>query len=206
MASRIPLSGDEEQRLLIAIQAWPLRDQALIQVGLRTGFRACELSSLTVGQVWDGSQVAGEITVSRCNLKGGRGVRRRAVRSRTVPLGAGPRGILHAYLSARQARQNGCLAPREPLFKSAKTSVRGLTPWTINYLVKRACALAGLPQSARYGSHTMRKSFCRRLYQATGKDINLTRAAMGHSDVGITQRYLSVSDDEVRAAILAVQA
>lgn len=206
MPARIPLHPAEEKQLLQAINAWPLRDRSLIELGLRTGFRASELSSLTVGQVWDGHRVADELTVSRRNLKGGRGQRRRAVRSRTVPLGDSPKAILHEYLTSRIRTQGGeSIQPSEPLFKSAKTSPRGLAPWMINHLVKRACALAGLPQNGRYGSHSLRKSFCLRIYKASGNDINLTRAAMGHSDVGITQRYLSVSDDEVRSAILAIQ-
>jgi integrase len=205
MPSRISLTSDQERLVLQAITAWSLRDRSLIELGLRTGFRASELSSLTVGQVWDGASVAGELTVYRRNLKGGRGVRRRAVRSRTVPLGNSPRAILGEYLHSRLSQQEGPIPPSEPRFKSAKSSVIGLTPWSINYLVKRACGLAGLPSNGRYGSHSLRKSYCSRIYQATHHDICLTMRAMGHSRVTTTQHYLSVSDDEVRSAILAIQ-
>lgn len=205
MATRIPLTPDQERLVLQAIAGWPLRNRCLIEIGLRTGFRASELSSLTVGQVWDGTTVSDELTISRRHLKGGHGLRRRAVRSRTLPLGPAPRAILQEYLTSRLRRQGGILPPLEPLFKSAKTSDGGLNPWMINCLVKRACALAGLAGD-RYGSHSLRKSYAARIYHVTGHDINLTRAAMGHANISTTQHYLSVGEDAVRRAILAISA
>lgn len=64
------------------------RDRALLVVGAGTGFRIQELTSLTVGQVWDGTAVTKEVTISRRDLKGGQGVYMRSVRSRRVPLAA----------------------------------------------------------------------------------------------------------------------
>lgn len=74
----------------------------------------------------------------------------------------------------------------------------------INQLVQRACVLAGMPQHGRWGSHTMRKRFAKRLYEATGRDINLTRAGLGHRDIATTQRYLEVSASDIRSAILSI--
>ena len=207
MASRIPLNAAEESRLLAAISHWPLRDQLLVEFGLSTGFRAHELCSVRVGQVWDGTAVFYEVTVSRRNLKGGCGVRRRAIRSRTVPLGDRLRANLNNYLRSRRDHQGGQLLAVEPLFKSAKSTAPGgsITPWTINYLVKGACRLAGLPANGRYGSHSLRKSFAQRIYRSSGNNLIITMMAMNHSDVRVTQRYLPVEADEVRSAILAAQ-
>ena len=55
-------------------------------LGCVTGFRIQELLSITVSQVWDGFDVVREVAVSRRDLKGGRGLYRRSVRSRRVPL------------------------------------------------------------------------------------------------------------------------
>ena len=202
MATRIPFSAADEQALHRATASWPLRDRVLFELGLRTGFRARELASITLGQVWDGTDVAQELTVSRQNLKGGSGVKRRAVRSRTVPLVASLRSLLRDFVASRQS--SGPVELHAPLFPSRKGS-RALSPWTINHLVKEACADAGLPRSDRYGSHSLRKTFCARVFAATGNNLVLTQAAMGHSDIRITQRYLPVAEGEVRAAILAAQ-
>ncbi|MBI3884374.1 MAG: tyrosine-type recombinase/integrase [Opitutae bacterium] len=202
MATRIPLTPDDERNVLHAISGWKLRNRCLIEFGLRTGFRASEIGSLTIGQIWNGTRVRDEVTISRRYLKGGRGLHRQGVRSRTVPLAPAVRTLIHDYIQER-LRRNPNLASHEPVFRSTQTA-GGIGRWMINALVKRACAQAGLPQNGRYGSHTLRKSFAQRIYRATGHDINLTRAALGHRDIATSQRYLTVSEDEIRAAILAV--
>lgn len=158
-----------------------------------------------MGHVWDGVCVREAVSLERRHLKGGHGVRCRSVRTRTVPLGAAVRERLGDYLAYRRGRCAGNLDPRAALFVSGRGG-RGLTRWRINALVQMAAAQAGLPGGGRYGSHSLRKSFCRQVYAASGRDINLTRAAMGHCDIGTTQRYLSISDDDVRAVILAIPA
>lgn len=151
MATRIPLTLDDERRVLCAIRSWKLRNRCLIEFGLRTGFRASEIGSLTIGQVWDGTQVRDEVTVARCHLKGGRGVRRRAVRSRTVPLAPAAKAILLDYLASCLRHQDGILAPHEPLFKSTQNS-GGIGRWMINALVKRACARPAFRKTAVTGA------------------------------------------------------
>ena len=203
MPARTPLTNDQINLVHHAIRGWKLRDRCLLQVGFSTGLRATEIGSLTIGQVFDGAQIRDELTVFRRYLKGGRGLRRRAVRSRTVPLGAATKAILRAYLDERQIQQGWVLQPQEALFRSTQ-GPGGLKRWMINAIVKRACATACLPDRF-WGSHSMRKSFCRRLYEASGKDINLTRVGMGHSSITVTQAYLTVAEDDVRAAILRSQ-
>jgi site-specific recombinase XerD len=63
---------------------------------------------------------------------------------------------------------------------------------------------AGLDSRESYGTHTLRKTFCRKVYLATGHDINLTRAVMGHASVFTTQQYLYVADEEGLAAVRAI--
>lgn len=204
MATRLPFTPTDEQTVLRAIANWKPRDRCLIHFGLNTGFRASELSSIRVGQVWTGQAVRDEITVARVCLKGGRGVRRRSVRSRTVPLNVCAKAALNDYLTLRQ-RRDGQLDPAASLFRSTQTG-RGLLRWRINTLVRRAAEAAGLPSPERYGGHSMRKRFCHRVYEATGHDINLTRIAMSHAQISTTQRYLFADESAVRSAILAIGA
>lgn len=41
------------------------------------------------------------------------------------------------------------------------------------------------------GTHSMRKTFAKHIYDVTGNDIMETKAALGHSNVATTQNYLS---------------
>lgn len=202
MATRVPLQGDAESRVLSHVRGcWKNpRNRCLIEFGLRTGFRASEISALRIADVWNGTDVRAAVTLARRFLKNGRGVHRAAVRSRTVPLSEATRSVVRDYIEHRRARE-GALDPDSPLFKSTQSPGRGIGRWMINVLVKRACAQAGLPQHGRWGSHTLRKSFAHRVYEASGHDINLTRAALAHRDIATTQRYLTVCEEELQATI-----
>ena len=202
MSSRIPFTIEDERRVLAAIATFPARDRCAIILGINTGFRASELASIKIGQIWDGTQVRQEITVARRDLKNGRGLRRRSVRSRTVPLNAAARAALTEYLHERQI-QRGQLGPLEALFRSMRTG-RGLSRWRLNAIVHQVAHAAGLSPDGRYGTHTLRKTFCRRVHEVLGRDINLTRQAMGHRYVTTTQAYLEPDPAAVRSAILSI--
>ena len=202
MSSRIPFTVEDERRVLAAIATFPARDRCAILFGINTGFRASELAAITVGHVWDGNQIRPEITLARRNLKGGRGAQRRSVRSRTLPLNEAARAALKSYLDER-LKQRGRLDPPEALFRSGRTG-RGLSRWRLNAIVHRVVRAAGLDPGGRFGTHSLRKTFCARVHQAVGRDINLTRQAMGHRYVMTTQAYLEPDPTAVRSAILSI--
>ena len=175
------------------------RDRALILFGLNTGFRACEHARITVGHVWDGENIRDEITLGRQALKGGRGAYRAGLRSRTVPLNAEARTALAEYLAWRA--QNGQILEGGAFLFPNPRSGRGLSRWQVTRIVKRLARLAGAPGTDRYGSHSLRKSFCASVYAASGRDINLTRAIMGHTNIATTQRYLEVQTEDIRRTL-----
>lgn len=205
MAGRKPLFENELPRVYAALAGFPLRDQALVTLGLNTGFRISELLSLNVGDVWDGAQVRAQLKVTRAKMKGGRGVRRKAVTSRTVPVNECATIILRQYLFARFG--SGCdpVALTVPLFPSRFHGVR-LTRWRANLIVHAVVARAGLDGSGDYGTHTLLKTFCRAIYKRTKHDLNLTRAVMGHSSCATTQKYLHVAEEEIASAVLGLGA
>jgi integrase len=199
---RIPFLPGEEARVLEALRGFSARDQCFILLGLHTGFRASELGAISIGHVWDGAAVRHEISLARRNLKGGRGLRRRSVRARTLPLNAAARTAIGNYLRDRLVRRES-LRPDEALFRSRKTG-RGLSRWQLNVILHRVIVAAGLPPDGRYGCHTLRKTFARKVHRALGGDINLTREALGHRHVTTTQAYLEPDPVRVRSAILAM--
>ena len=201
MPGRKPLLENDEPLVIAALRDFSLRNQALIILGLNTGFRITELLSLTVGQVWDSGKVKPQVMVSRAQLKGGRGCHRKTIVSRSVPINAAAAAVLEQYLFERFG--SGPADPALPLFPSR---VRGgaLMRWQANQIVHAVFAKAGLGTPESYGTHSLRKTFARKVYSATGYDINLTRAVMGHSDISTTQRYLHVDEAEMVAAVQAI--
>lgn len=187
MPARDPFTTDDEQKLLATLPALPLRDQALLLVGIDTGFRARELGAVTLRHVLDETGAVREkLVLERRHLKHGSGLYRHKIRSRAVPLTARSRQALQRYLAVRLGK--AAVDPHAPLFLSRTGG--GLSIWQINRLVHAFARRAGCPADRHYGSHSLRKTFARRVHEACGRDINLTRVALGHASVLVTQRYL----------------
>lgn len=68
-----------------------------------------------------------------------------------------------------------------------------------NAIVHTVQAKADIDGNGNYGSHMLRKKFCRKIYKMTQNDLNLTRAVMGHSSCATTQKYLHVDEEEMKA-------
>lgn len=201
MSGRKPLLEKDEPRVSASLAEFPLRDQALIELGLNTGFRITELLSLTIGQIWEAGRVKAQVKVTRAKLKGGHGCRRKAIASRSVPLNATVAAMLEQYLFARFG--SGEPDPTLPLFPSRQAG-RALSRWQANRIVHAVFEKAGLGSAESYGTHSLRKTFCRRVYAATKYDINLTRAVMGHTNISTTQKYLHIDDAEMTAVVNAI--
>jgi integrase len=200
MAARKPLLDHELAALHAVLDRFSLRDQAVVGVGLHCGFRASEYLPLSVGAVALGNgTIKDHLTVSRARMKGGQGARKRSVTSRSVPLNAAVKAILQKYFFARFG--SGPLDLEAPLFPSRKHAHR-LSRWRANVILHAIFEAAGLHQHEFYGTHTLRKTFCRLVHRNTKNDINLTRAVMGHRFCNTTQAYLHVEESEIAQAVL----
>jgi integrase/recombinase XerC len=132
-------------------------------------------------------------------------MRRKGITSRTVPVNEAATQALQRYLFARLGERKGEVAATAPLFLSRFHRLR-LTRWGANDTVHAVLAKAGIDGNADYGTHSLRKSFCRQIYKGTGNDLNLTRAVMGHSSCSTTQKYLHVDEEEIVSAIMGLGA
>lgn len=66
-----PLNEAEIVRLLDACQGrYRARNVALILMGAYCGFRIKETLSIRIKDIWDGTEIAREVTVSRAFMKG----------------------------------------------------------------------------------------------------------------------------------------
>ena len=181
------LTDPEIQLILTKLET--KRDKALFVLGLKTGFRISELLSLTWEQVYSG-QVLDRVKVRKCNTKG-----RKA--SRDVVLHPLAKEAILAYASHAKEFRSELTGP---LFKS-RTGCQSITRYQAHKILKKAYHLAGL--TGHVATHSMRKSFAKKVYQNLKYDLLATRDALGHSSITNTIKYLEVNQDAVDAAILA---
>lgn len=169
------------------------RDRMLVIVGTNVGYRITELLTLTVGQVLspDGGIVR-EVTVTRADLKGGKGVRKRSVHSRRVVLNERARGAIRDYLASLS-----CLPSAEQfLFRSREGSNRPLHRTQAHRILKQICRTCGL-DATRVSTHSLRKTFVRAIYDASNHDLIRTQGIVGHASPLVTARYLESTQTEL---------
>lgn len=166
-----------------------MRDKALFVLGVRTGFRISELLSLKVDDVRTGGQIADRITVSRRNTKGKRA-------SRSIALHHEAKEAIQAYIESV-----GGISPGHFLFLSSKSG-KAITPQHAWRILDAAFKAAGIDGNT--GTHTMRKTFAKNVYEIMGGNLLGAQKALGHKSLTSTAHYLSFSDeDEIDQAVLS---
>ena len=197
MAGRRALIPLEERMLLSVVRELPPRDRCLITAQWFTGFRISEILSLTVGSVLRSGEIVSKIGVAPRNMKGGYG------RTRWIPVLPELHRALESYLGWLRRRLE--LSAGMPLFLSREGdrdgNLRLLTRESARRIMHAAFAAAGVENDGRLGTHTLRKTWARKVYKNSGNDIMILKAALNHSDVSVTQKYLEADEDEVMAAI-----
>lgn len=200
MPGRRPLSIPEERKLLRALRRTPARDAALVTAQLMTGFRISEILSVTVGQVWRDGAVLTRLGIAPRKMKGGYG------RTRWVPILPTLRRALERHLHCLARRYE--LTPDLPLFLSRQSepdgSARALSRESAHRIVHAAFRRAGIVNDGRLGTHTLRKCWVRATYLGGHRDIHLLCAALQHSSVAVSARYLEVDAEELERAMRAI--
>jgi integrase len=196
MAGRRALTPTEERILLATVRRLRPRERALITTQWFTGFRISEVLSLKVGQVQRDGAILPRIGIAPRHLKGHYGT------TRSIPVLPELERALKSHLHWLNLKY--AVGRDTPVFPSQKlTSDGALQPIQrarAAAIIKGALLRAGIPND-RLGTHSLRKTFARSVYEQSGNDIMVLRCALGHSDVSVSQRYLEVSEDAVNAAI-----
>jgi integrase len=163
------------------------RDRALLTLGVRSGFRISELLSLRVSDVTEHGDVVRHLTVQRRNMK-------KKVRSRTVPLHEEARSSLRDLIKSEQLSNDSWL------FRSRKGFNRPISRVQAYRAIRQAADARRL--SGRIGTHSMRKTFAKAIYERSGRDLMMTQKALGHASIDSTVRYLSFDSQALDNAIL----
>ena len=197
MAGCRPLSSSEQRNLRRALRKASPRDRALVTTQLLTGFRISEVLSLTVGSVFKNGQLVSKIGIAPRNMKGGYGV------TRWVPVLPTLARALEEQLAWLRKRYE--LTPDLPLFLSRQDNpdgtARSVNRESARQIIRQTFAAAGIEDDGRLGTHALRKTFAKQVYEASGKDLMVLKKALNHSSVSVTQRYLEVVEDDVMKAI-----
>jgi integrase len=184
-----PLTKREFTQVVQALTGhFALRDQALVILGERTGFRVSELLSLHVGDVYRDGRIQDWVSVPKRVVK-------RQTQGRTLPLHPQAKRALRAWLEVYGQ------APDLVLFPSRKGINKPLTRVQAWQILQKAARTVGL--SGRVGLHSLRKKFGQEVYQALDYDLEGTRQLLGHKWVTSTQAYLGSDPKRLRAAVLA---
>lgn len=174
----------------------------LIIAGTQVGYRITELLTWTVGQVLgaDGDIVR-EVTVTRADLKGGNGLRKRSVRSRRVVLNERAREVIRDYIASL-----GCVPPANQfIFQSRSGANRPISRTQAHRILKGLCRECGI-DATRISTHSLRKSFVRAVYDASGHDLVRTQRIVQHASPLTTARYLESTQTELDELVLGLGA
>lgn len=169
---------DEEQSLVL--RQLCVRDQLLFVMGLRTGFRISELLSINLEDVWsETSGIKPTIKLHKRNTKG-------KIESSIMPMHPQVIPYLTLYIYDLPYSSG-------PLFMSRRGS--RLERSTYHRNLERALALAGI--EGHVATHSLRKTFAKKFYEASDKDLLMTQKALRHKSLTNTVSYLAVDDEVV---------
>jgi len=173
MTGCIPLA---ESDILKVADSLSLRDRALLFLGVTTGFRITELLSLTVADVWDGNAVRASVSVARRNTKTKSEGRTKAIVEPAI-------AAIRQYMLSRTNSK-----PHHALFASRKGIGKPISRVQAWQVINDSAEKAGL--TGKIGTHTMRKTYAKKVYESTNGDYMKAKYALGHRSVASTESYL----------------
>lgn len=172
----------------------PTRDACILTLGIRTGFRISELLSLNLIDVYREGNVVEYVRLDKNRLKGKQ-------RSRAVPIHPEAKECLEKYIHTinwMHARIKTLHPENIPLFFTKNWHRMDRSNYWMN--LKKAVQSTG-ESTERIGTHSMRKAFAKKFYQASGDDLFKLQHALDHSHIGTTVKYLQVNMEEINELI-----
>jgi len=170
-----------------------LRDKALFIFGIKEGYRISEILSVKVRDVFKGEKVLDSITVKRANMKG-------KLEGRTLVLHPDVKKALSDWLLVLSKEEG--FSPDMYLFRSRKGGNRPISRVQAFRILKEKFSENNM--TGNLGTHSLRKSFCAKVYEKLGHDLVSTQKATGHRNIQSLISYLSFDEEKVKEAILSL--
>ncbi len=174
-----PFKRKELWTIRIRLQlAGRTRDLALFNLAIDSKLRGCDLVSLRVGDVAQGSHVLARATA----------VQRKTGQPVRFELTKQTREAISAWIAAAHLRSE------QFLFPSRLSASPHLSTRQCSRIVKGWAALIGLDPET-YGTHTLRRTKATLIYRQT-KNLRAVQLLLGHSKLESTVRYLGIEVDD----------
>lgn len=163
-----------------------VRNRALVIFSLNSGLRVGELTSLNIGDVFNG-HIKKELRIRKEIAKGRR--------ERTVPLNMKARSTIRELLDFNDKRGYG-RDENDPLFVSKRG--RRITPRQVENIIKQLREDSGI--DVEMTPHTLRHTFATRL-RKKGADLRVIQTLLGHKNLATTQIYTWVDREDLEKAV-----
>jgi integrase len=189
-----PLDDDEISELLIALGSTQsgARDQTLAILGITTGFRISELLSLRIRDLTTNGNLNAYIRIPASRMKGKKRPRSAQLAPRAIP-------YVEAWLAELNDRRLD--GGNRPLFPGRKHG-NAITRVQAHRIMRDAFQHAGIEGAqGELSTHTLRKTFAAKMWEAHGQNIWKVQNALGHASPASTVAYLSFEDSEQAAAV-----
>jgi len=156
-----------------------LRDKAILELLFSTGLRVSELTNLKIEDI--------NLEKDEFHVKGKGG------RVRVVFLSNQAKYWLKKYLDQRKDLSPALFVRTD---KAGENNIlKGLTPRSVQRLVKKYAKVAGLTK--RVTPHSLRHTFGTDLLRS-GADIRSIQALLGHKNISTTQIYTHITDTHLK--------
>lgn len=165
------------------------RDLCLIELGFHTGLRVQDILSLKISDV--ARKSGGKWQIARSYVINEQKTRK----GKQVELVKSARDAIAVQLSALDAC--GMAATDGWLFPSPyRMGVKPVSRRQAGRIIKNIARRAGVTEPV--ACHSLRKSFGYHAFRA-GVDIMYIKEIFNHSDIGITKRYIGITQDELNS-------
>jgi integrase len=178
LGQKPPLKPKEIWSLRIRLQlAGKQRDLALFNLAIDSKLRGCDLVSLRVRDVYQGTLVANRAIV----------MQRKTQRPVQFEITEATREAVSAWVAVRDLRSGNFLF-------SGREGGSHLSVRQYSRIVKGWAACIRLDQ-CRYGTHSLRRTKATLIYKRT-KNIRAIQLLLGHTKLESTVRYLGIEVDD----------
>ena len=175
------LSLEESLKLLNSVDGpFKERNYCIITLFLNCGLRLSELCAININ----------DINLDECMFK----VRGKGNKERIVYLNDACINALKDYLQVRLASTS---AEKQALFISRNG--KRISPRTVELMVENILKKAGL-YGQGYTVHKLRHTAATLMYQHGNVDIRVLQQVLGHENLGTTEIYTHLSNDQVKKA------
>jgi site-specific recombinase XerD len=175
------LTLDESLKLLSSVDGkYKERDYCILTLFLNCGMRLSELVSLNLSDIRSNNTI---VVTGKGN------------KQRIVYLNDSCNAAIKDYLLVRPV---DCVKDRDALFISRQ--LKRISPKTVQYLVKKYLSEIGLDEMS---VHKLRHTAATLMYQHGNVDIRILQDILGHENLGTTQIYTHISDEQMKQAALS---